>query len=181
MLLRVALLLLVWGRDSGSDIGFLLPELPGADTAPDDANCKQGATLYREPVSNIVGCYQFFDALVTWKDASAFCKSTDYTYGYSGNLAAARTQGEHDFLKALAGPNIRFWNAANSLSSDKIWRWDGYGTAVNFNLPWVTTADGNYQAQTNKVILDGRTSPYAWDFLQFNISRNYFICRKDGL
>jgi hypothetical protein len=132
--------------------------------------------LYREPIAGIVGCYSFFDVLLSWKDASSFCRSSNF----GGSLAAARTQGEHDLLKTMAGSGIRFWIAANSLANDGIWRWEGYGTTVAFNLPWVTLADSNYQMQTGKVILDGRLAPYSWDFQFFNTSRNYYVCRKSG-
>ena len=117
---------------------------------------------------------------MTWLEADGFCRNTDCSVGFCGTLAAARTQGEHDFITQLAGPGIRFWNAANSLSVDRIWRWDGYGTTVNFNQPWLSVSDINYANYPNMVILDGRLSPYSWDYASPNISAHSYVCRKDG-
>eukprot|EP00048_Salpingoeca_helianthica_P014731 m.223231 g.223231 ORF g.223231 m.223231 type:complete len:411 (-) comp16208_c0_seq1:48-1280(-) len=149
-----------------------------AEVAPSDANCKEGAAFYQEPVSNIVGCYKVFRWASTWRSARDFC--TDCSSGFCGTLAAARTQGEHDFLTGIAGYGIRFWIAANSLSNDKIWRWDGYSLGVNFNQPWVSLADLNYQAHADQVILAGRIAPYSWDFAYSNVSTYFFACRKDA-
>lgn len=151
------------------------------DAAPADANCKGGATLYKEPASGIVGCYKFFSTpSMTWTQADGYCRNTDCAAGFCGALAAARSQGEHDFLVGLAGSGVRFWIAGNSLASDGIWRWSGYGSTVNFNLPWVTTVDSNYAAYPGMAILDGRRSPYAWDYAQANSSAYGYVCRKDA-
>lgn len=151
-----------------------------AETAPANANCKEGASFYREPVSGIAGCYKLFATEKTWYDARDYCTNPDCTVGFCGELAAARTQGEHDLLVSLAGPGIRFWIAANSLSVDTLWRWDGYFASVNFNQAWVKLADLSYSTHTNQVILAGRVSPYNWDFALPNSTTDYYICRKSA-
>lgn len=121
-----------------------------------------------------------FDSAVTWRSANTFCQTPNCTSGFCGALAAARTQGESDLLNSLAGTGIRYWIAANSLSPDKIWRWEGYSATVNFNQVWITLADLSFSLHTDQVILAGRQAPYAWDFAISNTSLNYFICRKDA-
>ena len=47
----------------------------GNDFAPEDANCKGGATLFADNIS-IAGCYQRFGSQFTWRQAKEYCKAS---------------------------------------------------------------------------------------------------------
>ena len=146
------------------------------ETAPADADCKQGYTLFRDSSFSVVGCYKFFSGSYNWTGAVAQCQSE------SGNLAAVRTQSEHAFLLGLAGGSP-FWIAATSSAygAVAVWTWKGYNMAVTFNSSWVTLQNWDYSAEVNKVILDGNPGAFSWQYQDPSTGAYSYMCRKIGV
>lgn len=96
-----------------------------AETAPTDARCTGGFSLYREDDENIVGCYKYFTTKKTWLEALSICNNPN-----DGTLAAARTEREHNFLVGLRSDiTDRFWNSGTSRGGT--WAFEGSSVAVD--------------------------------------------------
>lgn len=155
------------------------------DSANNDADCKDGFTLFRNASESIVGCYRFYAGPLTWTAAEAFCGSS-----VLGSLAAARTVSEHNFLISLAGFGTRFWIGANSVGpgntlgspTSAIWRWDGFTDLLNWDiLRSRFTVRSPPTALKQRVILAGRPGALMWTIEDATTTTAGFICRKKGL
>jgi hypothetical protein len=102
-LLSLALSLCMLATSGVHPTSTLLLSASTADFAPDNANCKGSFRLYREG-STIAGCYRFISTAMAWNNAMEYCQAQ------GGSLAAARTEGEQDFLLGLTSST--FWTSA---------------------------------------------------------------------
>ncbi|EGD80313.1 hypothetical protein PTSG_10568 [Salpingoeca rosetta] len=149
-----------------------------ADTAPDDATCKDGAKLFRDDANEIVGCYKSFSRALTWTQAKALCEQAT---GFAGELAPARSEAEQSFLLGIAPRE--FWIGANSLEADGIWRWAGLSMAVAFDAAWVNVESRDWNERQNQVIRvveDRDTGNVTWYYATPNLETFPVVCRKQA-
>eukprot|EP00051_Salpingoeca_urceolata_P027590 m.482254 g.482254 ORF g.482254 m.482254 type:complete len:402 (+) comp22481_c0_seq1:353-1558(+) len=140
--------------------------------------CKDDYLLFTDTAAGILGCYVFSNAAVSWLAAKTACEADN------GKLAAARTTNEHEFLMSLA-VGQRFWTAGSSLeASDLLWRWDGYGEAIDIEARFFQTKVKKASEWPDQsVLLDGNVVTPAWTQMTqaaANAASHRYICRKDA-
>ena len=76
-------------------------------------------------------CLRLFPQPRDWGAARAHCRAQHP----AGHLAAARTLGAHEVLRALSGPARTVWLGASDYNAEGDWRW-GDGSELVWDRPW---------------------------------------------
>jgi len=100
---------------------------------------------------------------------------------------AARSAGEQAQVLRLAG-TAAVWTAGFSASptcaaaGTCVWRWDGYGAAVNFTAAYLagSIASADWQTRGQEVLLNNYIDGQHWAYAKPDGPKHAFICRKEA-